>query len=389
MIRPVMPNTRAAARIGRLSFAALRLDTWLPAPPAAVWPLISEPDGINRWSVATVRGLDPGDGGGFGGVGALRQVVLPFGLPVISEVVQEARPPQRFVYRAVGSRVIRYHRGVLALASEGSGTRLRWQVDMALPGPGATTVVQRALRPQLERSLALLAAVVDDAGEPALADRHLEDPADAELAAAAHATAARLGALADAMRAHDDARHWFSRVYQYVTEEMISACCRDELAHPGWALRLIPRFHELYTRSLDGPPEAHWHEAFEAVAVAGRDEDAAPAVFWQALVAGARAHIEGDLPRALASTYVEHYQGRCAYERFRADFLLLAAPLQRAWRRLADEVPARWFPPTVRALHRVLPPEAVEELTAKRFYDPLAARAPAFERGRLLATASP
>lgn len=105
--------------------------------------------------------------------------------------------------------------------------------------------------------------------------------------------------------------------------------------------------------------------------------------------ASARAHIDGDLPRVLAATYVDHYARRCDYARFRADFLLLATPLQRVWQRLSAEVSARWFPPYLRALNGVLPAEAVEHLTAKRVYDPLVARGAAFERGEVLAAAPP
>ena len=45
-------------------------------------------------------------------------------------------------------------------------------------------------------------------------------------------------------------------------------------------------------------------------------------------------------------------------------------------------------PPYLRVLDRLLPPEAVEHLAAKRFYDPLTSRRMAFERGLALVTTS-
>lgn len=367
------------------SFVVVRLEAPLPATPAAVWPFITEPGLLNRWSTAPVQGLEAGDGGGFGTVGALRQIRLPYPLPALTEAIQHADAPTRFVYRAVGSRAVRYHRGVLRLRPDGGGTRLRWEIGMDLAVPGATALVRRLLEPQLEESILRLASVVGDAPEVAAPDRSFADDADPAAAEAARDTADALRILAGEMEADGDARHWFSRVYAYVTEAMVQACERGEVAHPTWALRLIPRFHELYLRSVDGSPEPHWREAFQAIDAAG---SSGPLAFWGALVAGARAHIEGDLPRVLAATYTDHYRRRCDYERFRADFLLLAAPVQDAWQRLASQVPSRWFPPYLRLLDHLLPPEAVEHLTAKRFYDPLTARRRAFEQGRALAAAS-
>lgn len=369
----------------RLTYTVLALDGWLPAPPAAVWPFISEPHRLNRWSSAPVQGLEPGDGGGFGTVGALRQVVLPRPLPVVTETIQHADAPTRFVYRAVGSRSVRYHRGELRLSAHGTGTKLRWEIGMALPVPGTAALLHRTLEPHLIASIRRLASVVEGAAEADLDDEVFQDDDDPQAETAADAAVAALARLADEMRARGDPRHWFSRVYQYVTEAIVDACAGGEVAHPTWALRLAPGFHALYVASLDGPAEPHWREAFDAIAGADRQGGSGALAFWRALVAGARAHIEGDLPRVLAATYGEHYAGRCDYERFRADFLLLAASLQRAWSRLAAEVPARWSPPSLRLLDRVLPPEVVEHLTANRFYDPLAARRAAFEAGGVLA----
>ena len=166
--------------------------------------------------------------------------------------------------------------------------------------------------------------------------------------------------MADAMRASGDTRHWFSRVYQYVTEAMVEACRSGTVTHRAWVLRLIPRFHELYDAAIQGTaPAPHWQAAFAAIERANQASGASAAVgFWQALIAGARAHIEGDLPLVLADTYRTFYAGQCDYVRFRADYLVLAAPLGQAWERLSAEVPDKWFPGYARVMQRLFPPSS-------------------------------
>src|SRR5829696_9644490 len=96
----------------------IRVDQRLPAAPELVWRFVTEPEEMNAWSLAPVRGIDPGDGGGFGSVGALRHVKLPRPLPGITEVIEVAEPPHRLVYRVVGTRAVRYHRGEIRLEPE-------------------------------------------------------------------------------------------------------------------------------------------------------------------------------------------------------------------------------------------------------------------------------
>ena len=242
------------------------------------------------------------------------------------------------------------------------------------------------LLPELEASVLRLREMATQAVATEIPPRTFTDD-DPEALAAALDTVKELRRSADDLEAAGDARHWFSRLYQYVTEELIETCRRGDVAHPTWVLRLVPRFHTAYARNLETSPERHWAEAFDAIAEAANDRDAGALAFWRAVVAGARAHIEGDLPRVLRATYEEHYAGRCDYVRFRADCLLLSAPLGAAWKRLSSDVPARWFPPHLRVLDKMLPDEAIEHLTAQRFYDPLLARRRAFEAGRRPETA--
>ncbi len=102
------------------------------------------------------------------------------------------------------------------------------------------------------------------------------------------------------------------------------------------------------------------------------------------MLLGVAAHIEEDLPRALAEVYRRHYAGRCDYVRFRADYLLMSNVFQRAAARLIAEMPRGALPAPLRALAPVLPFEVQEQLLC-RYYDVPRKRTLAFERGARLA----
>ena len=120
--------------------------------------------------------------------------------------------------------------------------------------------------------------------------------------------------------ADDDPKQWFARVYQYVTEEMISAASgsvhssstssAEDSSSSGlwhWTTRLgtrpDPRLHDYYERNLTahrtgGDVEPAWAKTWSTAEVAGsqtspRAGDEVPAV-------RVSAHIDADLPRALA-----------------------------------------------------------------------------------------
>jgi hypothetical protein len=102
------------------------------------------------------------------------------------------------------------------------------------------------------------------------------------------------------------------------------------------------------------------------------------------LLFGVAAHIEEDLPRALAEVYRRHYAKRCDYVRFRADYLLMANIFQRAASRLLAEMPRGAVPGYLRVLAPLLPLE-VEDQILRRYYDVPRKRTMAFERGARLA----
>jgi hypothetical protein len=367
----------------------------LPAPPEAVWPYVTDPSLINRWSTAAIDEVSPGDGGHPGSVGALRTVTVPKpGSDMrFEEVIEHSDPPDRLVYRVIGNRLVRYHRGEIRLQARGDHTRLTWEVDYFFALPGMSSAVSALLRPDLERSLRRLTGTVRGApARPANGTPRPDDDSELpRLFGEADRIVLNLRSLADALEADGDARHWFARVYEYVTECQLEAC-RDgrSITHRAWAVRLIPRFFTYFYDNLRGVAgdaphraEAHWAAAFSAIeAGTGPGQDSAR--FWRSLIEGARAHIEGDLPRVLADVYRDHYAARCDYVRFRADFLLMAPIFGRAWDRLKERVPRAYLPAWMRAMDGLAPPEVVEAITAKRMYDPLLHRRIAFERGREL-----
>lgn len=225
------------------------------------------------------------------------------------------------------------------------------------------------------------------AAQVSLAPRHsfADDEDTAELRERATAVATELDQLATAMQARGDARHWFTRVYQFVTEAIRDAADRGEITNVSWALRLILGFHDYFMRSVEGPAEAHWQEAFAAIEAVQSASGRSAVALWKAIVAGARAHIEGDLPRVLAH--------------------VLPGALRRSLRLrpVPRRLPASRFADTAGretdvggGVRRVLPAlcpcsrphpaaEATEYLLAKRVFDPLELRRTAFDRGRELA----
>src|SRR4051794_6518065 len=99
----------------------------LRAVPAAAWPFITDPGRMNRWSTARVTAIAPGEAGRMDLVGALRSVRIaaPGRAIEIDEVIEEAAPPHRLVYRIVSGLPLRRHRGVVTLEPRDGGSRLR------------------------------------------------------------------------------------------------------------------------------------------------------------------------------------------------------------------------------------------------------------------------
>jgi uncharacterized protein YndB with AHSA1/START domain len=374
----------------------LVLERSLGCPPEVAFALLTDPRQMNRWSSARIESLAPGDGGHPAGVGAMRRVPLPAPMRgVLEEVVERSDPPAHFVYRVIGGAPIRDHRGRIELQQAAEGSRLRWSVSATPLIPGSGALMRRMLRDGLEQSLDELTRLAPKAPAPELPApplRHLSSGSTAELEARALACRDEQRALADELEGGDDGKYWFTRVYQHVSDLQIASCRRGDYQHPAWVLALVERFHELYLRNLQrdlgrasGCVESHWQEAFRHMRrdvrqSKGRFERLARCVF-----RGMKAHIEDDLPRALAQVYAAHYAQRCDYARFRADYLTMAPIFRDAGDRLLTELAPREIPLRTRVLSAALPQEAKDAIMARRMYDIPRQRRKAFDRGERIA----
>jgi uncharacterized protein YndB with AHSA1/START domain len=147
----------------------LVVERLLPAAPETIWPLITIPDQMNRWSIARIEAVAPGEDGRHDAAGARRRVtVRVLGLSSrLEERIVAAEPPCRFVYRVVAGGGLRDHRGVQTLVAEGpSSARLTWEVTFRAAVPGLAAVLASVLRPRLEASVDALARVLAGSSDP-------------------------------------------------------------------------------------------------------------------------------------------------------------------------------------------------------------------------------
>jgi uncharacterized protein YndB with AHSA1/START domain len=376
----------------------LHLEQQLDVSAAAAWRFLVDPEKMNLWSDARITLLAVGDADEPGGVGAMRRITIrALGREsAFDEVIEVSEPPHRLVYRVVRGLPIRDHRGEITIVDQPSGgSKLTWTVDADFLVPGLGVGAGMVLRAQLQSSLIGLQRV--SRGGPhapvALAPpKRVDAELDLEpLWAQAKDVLERQRKLAERLREEGDPKAWFTRVYVLVTENQIALCRSGKIAHPGWVLRLIPRFHHYYVDNLlrargerPGHAEEHWRHAFRGMERARRRmSDQGMAVVW-GILRGAEAHIEEDLPRALADVYIEAYADVCSYARFRADYVLMAGVFRDAGQRIVDEMPKSYVPAPLRYLFPILPLEVKDAVFNRRYYDVPRARLKAFERGSRL-----
>jgi uncharacterized protein YndB with AHSA1/START domain len=370
---------------------------FLPATPRAVWPFITVPALMNRWSTAKIRLLAHGDGDDAWAEGTLRNVTIrSLGRKVASfdEVVQVARPPERFVYRVVHGVPLRHHRGEITLRAVEGGTELSWTVALEFPLPGMAFAARHlVLERELRESLHVLAKEVVGAPEAKFpAYREIDEAGDLpSLYAAAEEIFREQRALADLLQTQGDPKRWFARVYQFVTRAQIDACHSGEFAHPAWVLRLVPRFHFYFAHNLeawrdgDVSCEKHWASSFLAMDKAREWKGGPVGEIAYGIAKGMQAHIEEDLPRTLAEIYHWYYRDKCRYGRFRADYLLMGPIFRKCAAEMLDYVPAGHLPLPARLFERHAPPELKDGLMARYYYDIGRERRKTFERGERLA----
>lgn len=353
----------------------------LDAPPASVWRLIGEPEQMNRWSTAQIGSRSLGEGGRPNGVGAMRTVRV-FGTSLL-EVIRVAEPPHRLAYTVVGGVVgLRRHEGELVLEpTDGGGCDLTWTVDLEFVLPGPAALATRAVGRQVRASVEAMAALRAPDPLPA-SPSPVRQSADLQpLRDAAEAVLDEQRRIADQLEATGDAKQWFARVYQYVTEEQLAHLDRGGADHPDWVLRLIPAFHLHYARNLSafeagGDPDPMWARAWGLAERAGRTGSTVDIV--RGLLLGVAAHIEADLVQALTAVHAEAFAD-VEHVVFRADYLRMAPVFTVASERLLNDMPRRFIPLWLQAARRVLPAELRDPLM-RRYYDVPGRRLEAFDR---------
>lgn len=373
----------------------------LPTSPERAWPFLTQPALMNRWSSATITSKLPGDQGLLYGVGATRVVNVtgPLGSGQrLHEVIEISEPPHRMVYRVVDSPPVRAHRGEIRLEPtphDPQRCTLHWTVDIELALATLEPMARRLLDAELfQKSLSALSRLLERAPEPHPTDLLTtptpEDPPETReaLFASARDIAEQQRAHADTLFARDDPKRWFARVYQYVTEAQIEHAASSRVTHTAWVLHLIPVFHRYYfednllprIRGQHHRVERHWRTAFDLM-----EGDNPRLALFLGLRSAIIAHIEHDLPRALAEVYADHFAARCDYARFRADYLLMADLFGQASSRLVAGIPRSFIPWYYHLADRFLVPEVKRAIERKSFYDVGKARREAFERGESLA----
>jgi uncharacterized protein YndB with AHSA1/START domain len=136
----------------------VRVEALLPAPPDAVWRLLSDHEGMPGWMPVreVVRRRDGAPDPD--GAGAIRTVKS--GGLVFDEEIVDSKPGERLEYRVLSGAPLREHRGVVSLSAEGGGTRVVWSVGFRPWIPGTGFLVEREVRRLLEGGLHGLARLL-------------------------------------------------------------------------------------------------------------------------------------------------------------------------------------------------------------------------------------
>jgi hypothetical protein len=280
---------------------------------------------------------------------------------------------------------LRKHQGEINLHREGDRTLVRWRVTMDFALPGIGTVARRSIEPELRRSLEIMAAAAQGSAPETMPQFRAVDRVDLRpLRAEADRVLELQRAIAERLERAGDPKQWFARVYAFVTEEQLAHIDRGEVDHPEWALLLIPSFHTYYAAALDGfergaSIDPAWQRAWST---AERARTSRKVV--EGLLLGVAAHIETDLPRALAGIWREHFRDRCEYVRFRADYVRMASVFRIASDRLVERMPSGFVPTWLRVARAAVPSELGGQLM-RRYYDVPKRRLAAFARGAELA----
>jgi outer membrane protein OmpA-like peptidoglycan-associated protein len=124
--------------------------------------------------------------------------------------------------------------------------------------------------------------------------------------------------LAYATTLAGDMKYWFAKVYYFVTTHELASIDAGLYLYPHMKMQEVVQFHAAYKVNLDNwragnkdKVEAHWKKAFGAAEgeQGGTWYKPRSMELMNALLPSMQAHIRFDLPRALATCFVDHYAG--------------------------------------------------------------------------------
>ena len=134
-----------------------------PVSPEGLWPWLTEPERMCRWSTAPVSSLAEGPCGKPGGVGSRRSVQVGLG-PVQLLLIEEIRvsdPPSCLEYQVVSGGGLRHHYGTIIIETLPTGSRLCWEIEYQTWLPGLGYPMRWLLRQQLGASLSRLQEILE------------------------------------------------------------------------------------------------------------------------------------------------------------------------------------------------------------------------------------
>ena len=139
-------------------------------------------------------------------------------------------------------------------------------------------------------------------------------------------------------------KYWFTKVYQYVTENELEYIKTNAFYYPSYVLRSVIYFEKMYRDNVAAVTtnrvEAHWKKAFET---SDEKEDDLWIDFMDAvesMIESMFAHIRFDLPRAEAWVFNSYYkfQNGVNIKDFIYDFMSMAGVFDNAGERMSKHV---------------------------------------------------
>ena len=134
----------------------------IDAPVDRVWEVISDHEGMPRWTALERATLvRPGEGDR-NGLGAVRRLVGPG--PAIVEEVVAWDPPSAFEYRLDRGLPVRDYRASVRLSEHGGKTRVTWSASFRPKLPGTGWLLSAAMKKAFAGALKGLARFVERGG---------------------------------------------------------------------------------------------------------------------------------------------------------------------------------------------------------------------------------